>query len=94
MKDIQRVWALWWLAALPFIIACIVIIIVTGMTVTASQLTMVQFLSLVVAAVFGFLVFWKHPRLRHYNRVFAEYEENYRYVSWREATAGYEEEAQ
>jgi len=80
MKDIQKVWALWWLAALPFIIASSVICIVTGVTITASsQLTMREFLLLVVAAVFGFFVFWKHPRLRHYNRVFAEHEENYRY---------------
>jgi len=80
MKDIQKVWVLWWLAGLPFIIASIVIIIVTGVTITASsQLTMEQFLLLVVTAVFAFVVFWRSDRLRHYNKTFAEYEENYRY---------------
>lgn len=80
MRDIHRVWALWWLAALPFILTSIVICIVTGVTITASsRLTWEHFFLLAMTAAFGYFIFWKHPRLRHFNKTFAEHEDNYRY---------------
>ena len=81
MKDIYRVWLMWWIAALPFILISIALCIATGVTITASHLlAWEQFLPLGAAAVFAWLVFWKSDRIRHYNKVFAEHEKNYRYV--------------
>jgi hypothetical protein len=54
---------------------------VTGTTITASsRLTPVLVLSLIVTAAFAAIVIWKSDRIRHYNRVFTELENNYRYV--------------
>ena len=86
MKDIHRVWLMWWIAALPFILISIALCIATGVTITASHLlTWEQFLPLGAAAVFAWLVFWKSDRIRHYNEAFAAFEKLYLYIPQEEA---------
>jgi len=77
MKDIHRVYALWFIACAPFLLVMFVgIILYSPPPRTVSDWWVVLAMC---TAFFGGIIFWKSSRLRHYDKTFAEHEENYRY---------------
>ena len=77
MKDIHRVYLRWYVACAPFLLVLLVgtILYWPPPTTASNEWFLAAFLSL----IFGGLIFWKSDRIRHYNKVFAAHEENYRY---------------
>ena len=77
MKDIHRVWLTQWVAILPFL--CGLIVFFASVATINLDAPAAYLLMLLVPAIFAYLVIWKSDRIRHFNKTFAEYEENYRY---------------
>jgi len=78
MKDNIRVYYLELLMLLPFLIVVFVPFL-TSMSRFAEVITFEWLLLFVLSAAFALLMTWKSPRVRHYHKALAEFEDNYRY---------------
>ena len=77
MKDNIRVYYLELLMILPFLI--VVFVPFVTMSRFAEVVTFEWILLFVLSAAFALLMTWKSPRVRHYHKALAEFEDNYRY---------------
>ena len=77
MKDINRVRLIQLMTCLPL---CVVLLFILATSIRVTTLIPTElFFLFIISTGFGWILFLKSPRLQHYMRALAEFEENYRY---------------